>query len=209
MEGWNFEEKKVSKETVKFAKFEQGNTVIRLLEDRPYSRNTHWIPQAQGGKGIGIDCIGKGCPVCDVIRQERADKKEVLTYRNKPQNSINVLVKKVNGTVVNEVRILEHGNKMFGDLRDAFLQYKEMGLANSITDLDYSINKTGVGLDTRYQVMAMPVGIKPLTDEEKAMEKTPLTELRPELDTAQILMLMNGENLNDIIDMKDASSSIG
>lgn len=211
LNGWEgIGEKKEKKEEVKYLKFPEGTSVIRLMDASPRTRISHWIPQAQGGKGYGIDCIGKGCPVCDVIRQERKEGKKELTYKNKVTHSINALVRKLGGVEKNEIMVLEQGNGMFGQIKDQLGMLAQMGMPKGATEVDLFITRNGLGFsDTKYTVMANAMASAPLTETELAMEKYKLDELKPTLDAAKIIMLMSGMTLDEVIkEEEDASAEI-
>ena len=200
------------KKEVKYVKFPVGTSVIRLLDVAPYSRPTHWISKANNGKGVGIDCIGKNCPICEVIRTEKKEKLQTKTYTSKMTHSINVLVKKLGGQDVNEVMVLEQGNGLFGQIKDQMTLLAQMGMSPDLRNVDIVINRTGTGFsDTKYSVMVNQMTMKPLTEEEKALEKYNLEEIKPKLNEAQVIMLMNGKSLDEVCtdEFKEEDNSVG
>lgn len=186
------------KKEIGYLKFPEGASVIRILDDAPYSRFTHWIPQANQGKGVSIDCIGKNCPICEVIKKEKKEGKTTKSFNSKMTHSINVLVRKLGGQDKNEVMVLEQGNGLFGSIKDQMTMLSNMGFDPDLKNVDLFINRTGKGFnDTKYSVMANPATLKPLTEDEKKLEKYDLKELKPMLDEAQVIMLMNGKSLDE------------
>lgn len=184
------------KKEIKYLKFADGANAIRLLDAEPFSRWTHWIAES-GQKGCSIDCIGKGCPVCEVSKQERAlgKKGTELTYRTSMTHSVNVL-NRANG----EVAILEKGNKIFQDIAMALTMLEQMGKPKDITTIDVIVNKSGgPSFNTiKYNVMPNLATIGELTETEKALEKFNLQELKPKLNREQVLQMMNGKTLEEV-----------
>ena len=186
---------------IKYLKFEEGTTIIRLLDEAPVSYYSHWITTANKGKGVGIACTGKGCPVCKVIAEERKLKVPYnkMTYNKPIKHMINVLVKKINGTDVNEVMLLEAGNGIFGSIKDQITLLTTMGYEPDLTAIDLIINRTGKGFgDTKYSVICNPATVKPLTEEEKALEKYDLFKVKPDLDNGQVIDLIAGKSLDEV-----------
>lgn len=184
---------------VKYVKFPEGTSIIRLLDEAPRSYWQHWIGKAQNGKGCGIACIGKDCPICEIIKKEKAEKAKVRTYTAKMTHSINVLVKKLGTQDLNEVMVLEQGNGLFGQIKDQMTMLQTMGMSTDLRNVDLIVNRTGSGFsDTKYSVMVNAMSAKPLTEEEKALEKYDLTEIKPKLNREQVLELMNGKSLDEV-----------
>lgn len=207
-------EKKSNKgDEVKYLKFEEGTTIIRLLDEAPESYFSHWIARAQGGKGIGIACCGKGCPICEEMRKEKAQKVDYTSrkWARPIKHMINVLVKKSNGKDINEVMVLEQGNGLFGQIKEQMTLLSTMGMSTNLMDYDIIINRTGTGFgDTKYSVMVNPMGMKPLTDEEKALKKYDLTAIKPAYTPEQIIMYMNGSTFDEVnaIENKDIEQPV-
>lgn len=184
---------------VKYVKFPEGISIIRLLDEAPMSAWQHWIGKAQGGKGCGVLCIGKECPICEIIKKEKADKVKVRTYTAKMTHSINVLVKKLGTQDINEVMVLEQGNGLFGQIKDQMTMLQTMGMSTDLRNVDLIVNRTGSGFnDTKYSVMVNVATAKPLTEDEKKLEKYVLAEIKPKLDRGQVLELMNGKSLDEV-----------
>lgn len=58
------------KEKIPYTKFPEGGTRIRILDGEPYSFWQHWFPK----QNTAATCLGKDCPVCNVIAQAKANK---------------------------------------------------------------------------------------------------------------------------------------
>ena len=57
---------------VPYTKFEVGATTIRILDNEPYSFWNHWLPT----QNTSVVCMGKGCPICSVIAEEKANNEK-------------------------------------------------------------------------------------------------------------------------------------
>jgi hypothetical protein len=175
---------------VKYLRLEVGSTTIRVAEEEPYSRWTHWIPEANEGKGMVVDCIGKDCPVCAKIA---ADKKAKIKskYSSRKLHSLNVIHKKADGT--KEMVVLEQGNKVFNGL---LVLLEQMG---DLRNYDVKIVKTGTTFsDTDYNVLPTfpPV---PMTAEEQAMTKFTKEQIEKKFTKEQISMLMAGAKIDAVL----------
>lgn len=179
-----------------YLKFPEGQTTIRILDKEPFSRWTHWVQQANGGKGVSIDCVGKNCPICEERKKEKAEgvKPSDMKYKVSMTHSINVL-DRTDG----KVKILEKGNGLFQDLANALTMLTAMGQAPDITLIDIIITKTGKTFNqVKYAVMPNPSTIRPLNEEESALEKYDLKALKPKLEPFQVIQLMNGQSLDEV-----------
>ena len=193
-------ENSTEKKEVNYLRFAEGSTIIRVLDEAPYSRWQHWLPApANGGKGVGVDCIGENCPVCAKIKLEKAKgtPKENIKFTTKKVHSINVLVRK-DGK--NEVYVLEQGNGLFGNLKDVMVMMGSAGMTPDLRNMDIMVNRTGTGFsNTKYSVMPLMNKVSPLTDEEKALEKYDLLNLKPKFTPEQLNKIIEGETLDNIV----------
>lgn len=181
---------------IDYLKFPDGQTTIRLIDKEPYSRWTHWVQQANKGKGVSIDCIGKGCPICEERKKEKATgvKPSDMKFKVAMTHSINV-IDRADG----KVKVLEKGNGLFQDLANALTMLTTMGQAPDITLIDIIVTKSGkVFNQIKYAVMPNPSTIRPLNEEELALEKYNLEELKPKLEAFQVIQLMNGASLDEV-----------
>lgn len=183
---------------VEYFKPQEGIQVIRILDDEPYSRFVHWIPSANNGKGVSIDCIGAGCPVCEEIARQKASGIKQPTFNRRMVHSINICVKQI-GTEKQETLkavVLEKGNNVFVPIKDTMGFLAMQGLETDLTKVDLYITVTGKD---------KPVySVQPLiptfgTDCVITNEKYNCKELKPALNREQILGLMNGKSLDDVV----------
>lgn len=162
-----------------FVQLEAGKPVkvhIVLLDGQePESYFTHFINEANGGKGASVVCPGaeNGCPCC-------ANKK---VYPRRVRHAVNVV-----DPISGEVKILESGNTIFKAIKAAFDEYGDLDT------VDFKISKTGAGLDTEYAVL--PVATK-FTGDKTDLELKDLTELATPTDVETIQMLMDGGSFGD------------
>jgi len=170
---------------VKYCKLKAGANKLRVLDEEPYSRWSHWIPQANSGKGTSVDCIGKDCPVCAKIKEDKANGVK-QKYSTKKAHAINVLNRETN-----EVEILDSGNKIFQGLATLLSQ---MG---DLRKYDVNIVKSGSGTSTTYQVLPIYPPV-PLTDAEKNMKLYDIKNIYKKLTKEQILGLMSGKSLAEV-----------
>ena len=186
-----------SKESeVKFLKLPEGTVKIRVLDDEPKSRWRHWIPApANNGKGISVNCIGKGCPLCE---ENKVAKK--ATGKNKYNTSmshiINVLVISITekgkpAKEVNEVMLLDKGNTIFGNMADLISQ------GCNLKERNINITRKGKNFnDITYSVMPVLVD-EPLTVEQNqiSLDTYDLDEVDKNLSLDELKTLMNGGSL--------------
>lgn len=197
------------KKEVNYIKFPEGATIIRILDKAPVTQWTHWLKApANGGKGVGVVCIGRNCPICALMAKEKAMNvaKEERKYSSKKTHMINVLVRKSDGT--KEVALLEQGNGLFGQLKDAMTMMASAGLQPDLTTVDIMVNRTGTGFNnTKYSVMPLMNKISPLTAEELALEKYDLTTVKPILTAEQIIAVNSGAKLEEVAKEGEGSNT--
>jgi hypothetical protein len=196
--GWEDIATKERTETkkTKYMELKDGNTYqIRTLDEAPYSRYTHWVPQANNGKGTTIDCIGRDCPICEDIKARKASGLP-QRYNVRKLHAMNILDR-----ATNEVVILDKGKRCY----EALAGIREM--VGDLRGYDIKIRVQGTGTETNYVPVPMPG--KPLTEAEKALELYDFNTIYQKLTREQVLMLMDGKSFADIFgdgDNNDESS---
>lgn len=166
-----------------FMSFPEGISNIRPLNDVPFTRWQHWIPQAKRS----VTCIGKanGCPICE-LNAAASELDEQKPYSASKKHSIFV-VDRSDG----KVKVLEQGNNFFQDLK--FLMQDE----GPINTYDIQIRRVGMGFnDTTYR--AKKTVNTPLTDEELAVTLPELSDFFAAPTREQMLRLMNGDDPKDV-----------
>lgn len=186
------------KKETNFVKLTEGTHTIRLVDDAPKSRWSHWLTQANAGKGLTVTCIGKGCPVCTEIREDKKNNVKKPRYTSRKMHSINVL-----NRTLGEVQILDKGNGLFEQILGVKEEMEEDN--GAITNYDLKIRVNGSGKDVKYVVL--PGTPKVLTEAEQALikEKYDLAEIFPVLETEQITALMNGATFDEVFENEDTS----
>lgn len=180
-----------------FLKLEKGTNTVRVIQAEPVSRWTHWIPQANNGKGSSVKCPGKGCPVCE-DRKERTATKAKQKYTSRKSHSINVIDRKT-GTV----KILDKGNGVFGKMK---VLMDEMG---DLQGYDIKIIQTGDKFEEiEYNVLPVfPPKELSAQDKELAKNLYDLEEAFPTLTIDEINKLLAGASYDDIFKERSGETS--
>lgn len=175
-------------EKVTFTKFPEGITRIRVIDNAPYQRWTHFIKRASRS----INCPGKGCPICDIRRGQKANKMP-YTYPMAKRFAINVINRETGN-----VEIMEQGKTFFQDLQDLMGDLKQEN--NKLIDADIKVRRRGLGQDdTSYRLDIEKV--YPLSaDDEKLLEKRVKFEEYFKAHTIdQITRIVKGEAWEDVM----------
>ncbi len=124
-----------------FTKFPVGITHIRVIDDVPFVRWTHWLPKYSRA----VTCPGQGCPICD-IRKKQKEAGLDYTYGVSRRIAINIINRETG-----KVEIMEQGINFFNDLRDLMMDLKEKG--KKLSDVDIKVRRRGMGKDdTSYRL---------------------------------------------------------
>lgn len=171
-----------------FTKFPEGITRIRIVDEAPFQRWTHW----QQKHKRSINCPGKGCPICDIRRNEKANKMPP-TQAIAKRFAINVINRETN-----RLEILEQGKTFFEDVRDLMEDLKKEG--KKLSDADFKVRRRGTTKDdTSYRV---DIDEKyPLSDADlKLLEnRVDLQAYFTPHTNEQILRILNGEAWEDVM----------
>jgi hypothetical protein len=188
-------------EGVKYVNLKVGTTQMRILDSEPKSRWVHWIPQANGGKGMSVACIGKGCPICKAISEDKKAKRKTK-YGVTKSHAINVFTRTFQATpaspieTINELQILDKGNKIFEQLA---IYVQQMG---DITGYDVKIIRVGEEFGTiNYTVMPV-YPPTPLDESVKALKKYDLDDITKPFTAEEIMMFMSGATFEDVINAR-------
>lgn len=119
MQGWDWDSSSSSGNKsgnkAEFTKFPEGVTRIRILDDIPNIRWTHWMPQF----GRSVTCPGIECPI-DEIRKNQKANKEPVTYQASRRFAINIINRETG-----RAEVLDQGVGFFNDLRELGVQLQE------------------------------------------------------------------------------------
>lgn len=181
MQTWDFDKGSESKESKKanFTKFPVGITRIRILDDAPFVRWAHWMPQFSRS----VNCPGKGCPICEIRKQQKANG-EKYTYGMARRFAINIYNYE---TGLQE--IMEQGVGFFEDLRDIMMDLKEEG--KELRDAIIKVRRRGTGKDdTSYRVDVDTVESMGKAEQEAMSTKIELSEFFKPHTPEKILRLL-------------------
>ena len=136
--GWKDVEKTESAK-IPYTKFNEGSTVIRVLDDEPYSFWQHWIGTAK----TAATCRGKDCPICNVIAQDKANR-VTPRFSNSQRHAMRIW-----NYATNEMEIMIQGRKFMNQL---LTLNREVG---DLKTYDVKVIRSGSGTDTTYSVLPM------------------------------------------------------
>ena len=181
--GWNeVERTNESKQEgkVPYTKFEAGATTIRILDNEPYSFWQHWLPT----QNTSVVCMGKGCPMCSVIAEEKANKVVNKKYSSTQRHAIRIWNYKTN-----QMEIMIQGKNFFSQL---LTLHREVG---DITTYDIKVIRSGEGKETAYTILPSAPSEFEI---KEGIEEVNMEELfkAPEKDV--ILQLMEGKSYAEI-----------
>lgn len=118
---WNFEDTKgsggSSSNKVEFAKFQEGITKIRVLDEVPFFRWAHWMPQFKRK----VTCSGYDCSICELNRELKA-KKQDAKYNNVRNWALNIF-----NHNTGKHELLEQGITFMEELREIMEELKKQG----------------------------------------------------------------------------------
>lgn len=184
--GWNDVTAEGSKtEKIGYTKFEGGGTLIRVLDNEPYSFWSHWLDAQK----TSVTCMGKDCPMCAVNAQLRANK-EQQKYANSQRHAIRVY-----NYGTKEMEIMIQGKTFFSNL---LTLHKEVG---DITSYDIKVVRKGTGTDTTYQLL--PQAPKEVEFDEGVIKDVDFAEQFKTPTRLEMIALMEGKTWNEINELDD------
>lgn len=189
--GWDFnlDGEGGSSKKAEFTKFPVGITRIRVLDNAPDVRWTHFLNQFKRS----VNCPGKGCPICEIRKNQKANK-EPITYAMGRRFAVNVF-----NLETGKTEICEQGVGFFEDLRDLKDELEDKG--KKLSDAIIKVKRRGTGKDdTSYRLDID--SISPLSEDELAKydeDKVVLGEYFKPHTNEQILRLVKGEAWDDVM----------
>lgn len=197
MSGWDYESEETKKK--EFTKFAEGITKIRIIDDAPKVRWTHWMQKNQRS----INCPGRDCPICDIRRKQKANK-EPYTHPMARKFAMQILNR---GT--GKLEIMEQGVTFIDDLKLVREDLSKLG--KNLIDVDIQVRRKGTTKDNTNYRLDIAEEYE-LTDIEKEIikEKVDLEEYFAPNTPEQILRILNGEDWNEVMynnDDKEVASS--
>jgi hypothetical protein len=170
---------KSEKEKIPYTKFENGSTMIRVLDNEPYSFWSHWLNKQQ----TSVTCLTKDCPICSIIAQMKANK-ETPIYTSTMRHAIRIW-----NYTTNQMEIMIQGKVFFSQL---LTLHKEVG---DITSYDIKVVRKGSGTDTTYTLLpSAPTDFK-ITD---GITNVDMANLFSPPTREEMLMLIEGKTWAEI-----------
>lgn len=167
------------KEKQTYTKLPEGNSLIRVLDGEPFSFWNHWM-QAQK---TGVSCLGRDCPICAVMAQQKADKLPAQ-YSSSQRHAVRVW-----NYATNQMEILIQGRQFFQQL---LVFHREVG---DVRGYDMKIIRKGTDTSTTYTMIPQPA--KPFEHEGEVTD-VDFADLFKPIDKATILLLMEGKTWEQI-----------
>lgn len=177
---WADIENTEKKEKIPYTKFVEGQTMIRVLDEEPYSFWQHWLP----AQNTAVTCPGKDCPICSQIAQAKANKIQPK-YNNSRRHALRIW-----NYTTNQMEIMIQGK---GFMSQLLMLNREVG---DLRDYDVKVIRKGSGKDTTY--MIMPTAPVDFSTEGKNIEEVDMEETFKAPEREVILMLMQGMSWADI-----------
>jgi len=179
----------------KYLKLGQGTTKIRIIDAAPAVRWTHWVQEANNGRGSSVNCPGSnaGCMICaDIAAKRDLPKGQKSKYSSRKMHCMNVY-----NFETGQVELLDEGVKIFNSIKMLMV---EMG---DVRNYNIKIMKQGQGLgNVTYQVIPdFPPA--PLPADIQAIVNNPdnlmdVSQHSKENEPEQIAQLMQGKSWKEI-----------
>lgn len=182
--GWNEVDSK-EKTKVPYTKFPEGTTKIRVLDKEPYSFWQHWLEKQK----TSVTCLGKDCPICNVISQAKANK------MTPPYNSTQRHALRIWNYSTNQMEVMIQGRTFMQGLLSLL---REVG---DITEYDIKIMRSGTGTNTSYT--PLPTAPSEFDYEDKVIEEINMEELFKAPTKEEMIQLMQGMSWNEINNVSD------
>lgn len=154
LQGWNLDAGGTTKKNT-FTKFPEGITRIRILDQAPFMRWTHWLPQFQRK----ITCPGFGCPIDELIKKAKANDTPV-PYASTRAFSLNIF-----NHDSGQREIMEEGVTMFEQLKNAIEDAINDNPGKGISDFIFKVRKRN-GSNGRATWTVSVDSVTPLTEAE-------------------------------------------
>lgn len=186
--GWNDVTNNGTSDKVPYTKFDKGGTMIRVLDDEPYSFWNHWLSQQK----TSVTCIGKDCPICKIIKQQKENNLP-KTFTSSRRHAIRIWNYKED-----RMEILIQGQRFFSDL---LVLHKEVG---DITTYDIKVIRSGEGTETSYNLL--PQAVSKFDTEGKEIIDMKVEEQLVPPTYDEMVQLINGKTWEEINAAKKGES---
>ena len=171
------------REKADWLKLVNGNNVIRILT-APYIRYSHWIPSAN----VGIDCIGKDCPICKINAELRE-----AGQKDKCYSSSKKFLMYVYNRVSGKIELWDIGKTMMSSIFNEMNERKEDGKSFDPTTFDLRIRKADTG--TSFKSIDEKLDDAVL---EQLASFPNISDVTVKLDQDQIKELLSGKTLKEL-----------
>lgn len=194
LQGWDLNAGTSSGKKNNFTKFPEGITRIRILDEVPFMRWTHWLPQFSRK----ITCPGFGCPIDELINMHKKNGTQA------PYNSTRAFSLNIYNHETNQHEIMEEGVTMFDTLKTAIEDALEENPGTKIRDFIFKVRKR-IGANNRatWTITVHSVN-EPLSEAElKALEeRVDLAELfkPPTIDQINELLAVQASSKDEYIE---------
>lgn len=144
MQGWDLDAKPQQDggDKVGYTSFPEGITRIRIVDNAPYMRWTHWMEKYRRS----VTCPGKGCPICEIRKREKANGIKSQSYSVTKRFTIHIINRETGN-----LEIMEQGKTFFEDVKLLISDLQKEG--KQLNEADLKIRRTGMEKDnTRYRV---------------------------------------------------------
>ena len=186
--GWDFDTGSGGGNNVEYTKFPEGITKIRVVDATPNIRWIHWINSLKRS----INCPGRGCPICEMRKNEKANKME-YTHNMSRRFALQVLNRNTG-----KLEMMEQGVTFFQDLKDIMEMLDEKG--KKLIDVDISVKRRGTGKDsTSYRIDIDEE--YPLTDADKKLIEgmVDMDEYFKVHEPEKIIRVLQGEDWKEVM----------
>jgi len=172
-------------------KIPEGETRIRILPpwsetgDIAFESRSHWKIPPNDKMYNCLTVINKECPICELVKEFRQKGKHDIANKFSSKKSIyyNIIVR---GEEDKGVQIMRSGVQLYENIL-SYLYDDEYGdITNTDTGRDITIERSGQGLDTSYNLKVSP-------------KESPLSSNKTQLQS----WLNNMFDLDEIMDFKD------
>jgi hypothetical protein len=100
---WDLDSGSGSSDKVEFTKLPEGLTRLRFVDDAPFQRWTHFLRKHKRS----VNCPGRGCPICEIRKQEKANGIKQHTYDMSKRFVMHVINRETN-----RLEMIEMGKRL-------------------------------------------------------------------------------------------------
>ena len=185
--GWNdVQGNENNTEKIPYTKFEAGNTVIRILDEEPYSFWSHWLQKQQ----TSVTCRGRDCPICNIIAQAKAAN-EKPPYNSSKRHAIRIW-----NYNTNQMEVMIQGKTFFSQL---LTLHREIG---DLRTYDVKVVRKGNGTDTTYTLLPSAPSEFAITE---GITEVDMKEIFAAPTKEEMIMLAEGKTWKEINETEEVA----